>query len=169
MIIYFMAGTMQRRKIITAVILIFIMLACFGPASAQERGFTRGHDSEPDITTLAGLDLTMEQRDRIKLLQATHLQEVRSLRNRIRTRRHELRALWLEITPDREKIGETFTALTELREQMLNTLSEYHEAVFQILTPQQQAAVQSAIQKRLYHPGCRWEMDIQNKMMRGRQ
>ena len=164
-----MDRTMQRRKIITPVVLLFMLLACFRLASGQERVFHRGHDSEPDITTLADLDLTMEQRDKIKRLQETCLKDVRALRNQTRIRRQELKSLWLEVTPDREKIDETFTAMTEMREQMLNTLSEYHEAVFRILTPKQQAAVQSAIRKRLYHPGCRWEMDMQKTMMRGRQ
>jgi Spy/CpxP family protein refolding chaperone len=74
----------------------------------------------------------------------------------MRTNRKELRLLWLQDTPDQEKINAAQAEIGSLRDQMQDKMADYRRAIFKILTPEQQNRLETIGRQRGFSPGPRW-------------
>jgi len=146
---------MRKTIFIMATALLIVNLCA--PAWSFDWGRGRGgpHGQETDVTVAAALELTSEQAAQIRTLRQAHLADVGPLRDRIWTKRQELRALWLEMSPDREKIEAAQSELNKLRTQMHEKRLGYYRAVMAILTPEQQEKLRSVVQEQPLRHGPR--------------
>jgi len=163
---------MEKTAISLVIILfaIFLFSLTFATDWGRGRGRGSGPGSEGDITAIPELGLTNEQVVQIRTLRETHLKDIGPLQDKMRTKRKEMRLLWLQKTPDQNKIGATRVEIGVLRDRMQDKMTPYRQAMFKILTPEQQQNLQSAMQQRKFSPGPRWgkkRQDSQGADIRG--
>jgi Spy/CpxP family protein refolding chaperone len=161
---------MEKIAITTVIILAAMVLTSLTFASDWGRGHGRGPGDEGDITAIPELELTNEQIIQIRVLREAHLKDIRPLQDKMQTRRKELRLFWLQKTPEQDKIGAAQAEIIVLRDQMQDKMASYRQAMFRILTPEQQNRLESAIQQRKFNPGPRWgkkRQDSQGAAIRG--
>jgi Spy/CpxP family protein refolding chaperone len=95
---------------IAAVIVIALLfsasLASAGPGGWGMGGGGHGRGSGYGMAPSGGsnLNLTPEQCTKLQQMQETHLKEMNELQNRMFGKQAEMRTLWNEPNPDREKI-----------------------------------------------------------------
>jgi len=89
-----------------------------------------------------GLNLSPEQTERIDALRAAHRRDIRPLQN-AHGKGKQLRELWLAKTPSKERILSLQREVHDLRGQLLEKLATYRLEVLRMLTPDQQAKVQT--------------------------
>lgn len=110
-------------------------------------GWGRGPGYGPcmgsDFTANAGLNLTAEQTEKIRALQEAQRKEMKPLLDKMFAKRGDLKLLWLERTPDQEKILTAQKELRNLRGQMEDKMTEHKLAIYKILTPEQQNKLQA--------------------------
>jgi Spy/CpxP family protein refolding chaperone len=146
-------------KLTITILTTFIVICMSSLAFGDDWG--RGHGGGPpgkegDISTIPELKLRDEQVLQIKALREAHLREVKPLLDMIGAKRKELKTLWLMTTPNRDKITALQTDIGKLRNVMQDKMIDYRHAIFEILTPEQQNRLESAIQQRKFNPGPRW-------------
>jgi Spy/CpxP family protein refolding chaperone len=146
-------------SIVTTFFAIFLFSLAFASDWGRGRSYGPGH--EGDITTISGLELTDEQIVQIKALRAAHLVDVRPLLDKISKKRKELKELWLETTPDQDKIAFQQNEFAKLRDMLQDKIIAHRQAIFRIMTPEQQQKLQAAIQQRKFNPGPRWRKKSQ--------
>mgnify|MGYP000912371627 CR=1 FL=1 len=83
------------------------------------------------------LNLTNEQIDKFEALQLTHKKEVRPLREKMLNKSVELRKLWLQANPDRDKISTKQKEVSVLRDQLEDKRTAFRLEVNKLLTAQQ--------------------------------
>ena len=142
--------------IMTVLILSAMVLTSLTFASGWGRGHSRSPGSEGDITSIPELELTNEQVVQIRALRETHLNDVRPLQDNMRTKRKELRLLWLQDTPDQGKITAAQAEIGLLRDQMQDKMTDYRLAIFKILSVEQQNRLETIGRQRGFSPGSRW-------------
>jgi Spy/CpxP family protein refolding chaperone len=141
--------------IITTVLVIFLCSFAFGSDWGRERvGGPPG--KEGDITTVPGLELTDKQILQIKTLREAHLKDVQPLQDKMRLKRKELKALWLKTTPDQFKITALQKEIGILRDIMQDKMIDYRQAIFRLMTPEQQNKLETIGRQRGFNPGPRW-------------
>lgn len=114
---------MKRFALLSVAILFF----CAPFASGEPRG--RG----------VAPDLTQEQIDRLQEMNERYLREIAPLQNRLFTKRAEIRLLWEEVNPDREKIMEKQGEALEIRKRIDQRAIMHRLESHSILTPEQRA------------------------------
>jgi len=116
------------------------------PAMAG-REWREGYGSGPgrvvDVAEIPGLDLTTDQARRIRALREAQLEEIRPLQEDFIGKSRELRRLWLEKFPDRERILLLQEEVRALRGRMTERLLNYREAAQQVLRPEQREKIHS--------------------------
>jgi Spy/CpxP family protein refolding chaperone len=147
---------MEKLAIMTVLILSAMVLTSLTFASGWGRGHSRSPGSEGDITSIPELELTNEQVVQIRALRETHLNDVRPLQDNMRTKRKELRLLWLQDTPDQGKITAAQAEIGLLRDQMQDKMTDYRLAIFKILSVEQQNRLETIGRQRGFSPGSRW-------------
>jgi len=106
-------------------------------------GYGSGPGNVEDIAEERGLDLTLEQREKIMTLRQVHLMDIKPLQEMLYVKGRELRDLWLAAAPDRESILALQKEVQALRNQLMDKLTTYRLEALQILTPEQQAKIRS--------------------------
>ena len=110
----------------------------FGPREGRGLGGGRGYDegycSKP---ALWNLNLSAEQKTKIEALQTAHLKEVRPLRDKMFDKSVELRRLWLQTSPDKDKITAAQKELRTLRDKMEDKSTALRFEIQKVLTPEQ--------------------------------
>jgi Spy/CpxP family protein refolding chaperone len=150
---------------IAAIALIAIMTV---PATAQMRmrgEYGRGPHYAADITKLSGLNLTDGQITKLNALRNVHLFEIKPLRDQMYNKSIELKGLWLEQTPDLNKIAALQKEIQTLRDVMLQKVAVYRLGTFNILTVKQQTTLEAYREKRGYGSG----KEMRGQGGRGRQ
>jgi Spy/CpxP family protein refolding chaperone len=133
---------MTKRMTVVAVIALAVMVAAPAMAHREMRvGYGSGPGNVEDIAGERGLDLTPEQREKIKTLRQVHLTDIKPLQEQLYVKSRELRGLWLARTPDRESILVLQKEVQALRNQLIDKLTTYRLDAWQLLTPEQQAKV----------------------------
>ncbi len=136
---------MKKGMIIVAVIVLAAIAA--SPATAAHREWQGGYGSGPgnvtDIAGIPGLNLSAEQTERIGALREAHRRDIKPLQEQLMGKGRQLRELWLAKTPDRERILALQREVHDLRGRLLEKLAAYRLEVLQMLTPDQQAKVQT--------------------------
>ncbi len=93
------------------------------------------------------LNLGQEQKGKLYDLRAKHLKETGSLRNELRVKWLELRALWAAPNPDRDKIQAKQKEINALRDQLQAKATDFRLEARKVLTPEQAAQLET------YGPG----------------
>lgn len=122
-------------------ILLTMPANAFGPREGRMagRGYQAG-DRCGGYYGLAGLNklnLSAEQKARIESLREAHIKDVRPLREKMFDKSVELRKLWLEATPDRNKITVKQKEVRALRNQLEDKKTVYRFEINKVLTKDQ--------------------------------
>ena len=134
------------KKLMTVVAVIALAAIVASPAMAY-RGMRIGYGNGPgkvaDIAAERDLNLTAEQTGKINALREAHLKDIKPLQDQMLSKSGELRSLWLATTPDGEKILALQKKAQGLRDQLTDKLIAYRLEARKVLTPEQQAKIQS--------------------------
>jgi len=139
------------KKLMMTIGAIALVAMMTEPSTAQMRmrgDYGRGHYNALDITKRSGLNLTTAQITKLNALRDAHLQDIQPLRDQMYNKSIELKGLWLEQAPDRNKIAELQNAIQNLRDKMFAKIAEYCLATQSVLTDQQQATLKAYQLKR---------------------
>lgn len=132
---------MKRLAITSTIILLVMVMAplAFGQGRGMGRGMGQGQGTcyWGDVTAMSDLNLTEEQTTKINALRNTHLKEIKPLQDMLFSKGGELRLLWLQTDPDRDKVMVMQKEIRTLRDQMQDKSTDYRLAILKILTPQQ--------------------------------
>jgi len=133
---------MKRLGLFVAVLLLTATMAT--TSFAYGRGGPGGFGGPGgDPAAWRGLNLTPEQSARIDALRTAYLKDTQALRDKVFSKRGDLRLLWLEKNPDAARIAAAQKELRALRDQQQDKRTAYILAVRNILTPEQQASFNS--------------------------
>ena len=132
-----------------------------GMAGGNGLGFGYGSD----VVAWQSLNLTADQTAKIRSLQEAHWKEIQPLQDQLSSKGSELRLLWLQQAPDRDKISAADREVRALRDQIQDKMTSHRLIVFNVLTPKQQTKVQAYGAGRGYSPGMSMN---QGGMGRGR-
>lgn len=105
----------------------------FGPGSGEGRG--PGYHREAGFLKL---NLTDEQKAKIEALQIAHQKEIGPIREKMFDKSMELRRLWLQPSPDKDKIVVLQKEVRVLRDQLEDKSTEHKLELRKVLTPEQQ-------------------------------
>jgi len=137
---------MKKLTITLAAIGLGLLLAmpsfAFGPREGRGPGAGYGNPDCPRSgygygRGLDRLNLTAEQKSRIEVLELTHQKEVRPIREKMFDKSVELRRLWLETDPDRNKITAKQKEVRTLRDQLEDKRTAFRLEVNKVLTAEQ--------------------------------
>ncbi len=109
----------------------------------RQREYFKGRGELPALW--AKLNLTETQKSRLKILRESHVREINPLQEQIFGKSGDLRLLWLQPDPDREKIVALQREIRNLREQMQEKATAQRLDVLNILTPEQQERIRSLL------------------------
>jgi len=136
---------MKKLTIAMTTLLVVALLAT--TAFAWGRGWGRGPGAGfcggPDERAFSQLNLTADQTAKIKALREAHLKDVTPLREKMFSKRNELRLLWLKDNPDEAKILAVQKEMRALRDQLEDKRTSHRIAAFKVLTPEQQQKMQA--------------------------
>ncbi len=128
----------------------------YGPGGWNRGGRGGGPCADGTGPLASRLGLTAEQTAKIHELRDAHLKEVAPLRDAMITKRSELRLLWLQPNPDRDKIAAVQKEMRTLRDKMQDKMTSYRLDMLKVLTPEQRIRVQAAGAERgfAFGDGC---------------
>lgn len=98
----------------------------------------RGRQPEGIYALYGKLNLTADQKARIETLRNAHLQDIKPLRDQMFSKSGDLKLLWLQTNPDKEKILAVQKDIRAIRDKMQDKAVAHRVDVFNILTPEQQ-------------------------------
>ncbi|MFO7987440.1 MAG: Spy/CpxP family protein refolding chaperone [Desulfatiglandaceae bacterium] len=125
---------MKKIGVLAAVLLV-MGGATF--AMAGYHGAGRGGNGPMEINMLDSLNLSPEQTEKVRALKEAHFKEMLPVRSELFNKRAELRLLWLQTTPDVEKIKATQAEIWDLMKQMGEKRTDFRLALRNILSPEQ--------------------------------
>jgi Spy/CpxP family protein refolding chaperone len=125
----------------------------WGQGMGGGRGPGYGNCQSGDLQGLAALNLTTDQEAKIKSLREAQLKEAKPLQDKMFSKRGELRLLWLQQNPDKEKIVAVQKEIRSLRDQLQDMQTNHRLAVLKVLTPEQQTKIQSFVAGRGFGHG----------------
>ena len=96
-----------------------------------------------DFSAIPDLNLAGEQAQKLNALRDAYLRELKPLQEQMNNKRSDLRLLWLERAPDRQKIEAAQKDMQILRNQLREKGSAYWVEAQKILTPEQQTKIKS--------------------------
>jgi zinc resistance-associated protein len=114
-----------------------------GGPGAYGRGPGYGPCTGGDLTALSSLSLTAEQTEKIDTLRDSLRKEIKPFQDKIYSYRGDLKLLWLEKSPDQEKILAVQKNLRSVRDQLQDKMTVHRLAILKILTPEQQNKIKS--------------------------
>jgi len=102
----------------------------WGPGSGRGHGYCRE-------AGLERLNLTDDQKAKIEALQTANWKAIKPLREKMFDKTVELRRLWLQANPDKDKITAAQKELRTLRDEMQDKNTAMKLEVRKVLTPEQ--------------------------------
>jgi Spy/CpxP family protein refolding chaperone len=121
------------------------LVAMSGLAVAAGPGFGRGNNPDcPGGGAYDRLNLTAEQKTKMNELREKTWKDTVNLRNEMQTKRLELRTLWSNPNPDKDKIAAKQKELSALRDQLQSKMTESKLEARKFLTPEQAAELATA-------------------------
>ncbi|MBI5586326.1 MAG: Spy/CpxP family protein refolding chaperone [Deltaproteobacteria bacterium] len=118
------------------------LVAMSGLAVAAGPGFGRGWGYNADCPgggAYDRLNLTAEQKTKMNELREKTWKDTVTLRNEMQTKRLELRTLWTNPNPDKDKIAAKQKELNALRDKLQATMTDSKIEARKFLTPEQAA------------------------------
>src|SRR5512136_469281 len=144
------------KKLAATLIAAVAVTAFVASAFAFGPGWGRGHGGGPcyggDITALTELNLTAEQTAKVNALREAHLRDIKPLQDKMFSKRGDLKLLWLQTNPDKDKIMAAQKEIRTLRDQMQDKMTVYRLAVLKVLTPEQQEKLKSLKMRHGFGP-----------------
>jgi len=142
---------MKKLPVIAVVISLAAVVASPAVAWAEMR---RGHGHAPDyaeaIIAAPGLNLSDTQITKLNTLREVHLQVIEPIQRQMHRNGDAMRFLWLERKPDQEKIRTIQNEVRTLRNKRNEKQAAYRLEVQKVLTPEQQAKIQTHGPRRGY-------------------
>ena len=143
----------MKRKL--TVLLGFFLAVLISTSAYAYGGEGRGHGGGMNgdgknfmLEGLEKLNLTADQKAKGEALKEQCGKDTQPLREKMMTKRAELRALWLEGNPDAGKIRAAQKEMSLLRDQMMDKMTTFRLAVLALLTPEQKAELQKSCQEK---------------------
>jgi len=132
---------MKTIRVIGIVVLLIVTVSANVQAYREGRGMGPGYGygANLDYRMLARLNLTTDQKARIITLREAHSKEIQPLQNELYNRSSELKQLWLQRSLDQDRITDVEREVRTLRSRIRDKIDSNRQAVFSILTPEQQA------------------------------
>lgn len=121
--------TLTLMAVVVALLLTSQVFA-WGPGSGKGFGPCRG-------AALEKLNLTDAQKAKIETLQNDHFKAIKPLQEKVFDKSVELRRLWLQANPDKNKIFAAQKELRNLRNQMEDKNTVFRLEMNNVLTPEQ--------------------------------
>ncbi|MGZ6249508.1 MAG: Spy/CpxP family protein refolding chaperone, partial [Syntrophales bacterium] len=135
------------KKLTMTLVTALIVASLSSYAFADGPGWGRGHGGAdcygPDRSVLSQLNLTPEQTAKINSLREANMRETKPLKDKMFSKRGDLRLLWLQTNPDQNKIMAAQKEIRALRDQMQDKMTVYRLEVLKVLTPEQQEKLKS--------------------------
>ncbi len=119
--------------IIVSLVLMASSLHAFGPGSRDRSSFSQ--DSKPSENKI--LNLSPEKEAQLKSLRDTFLTETVFLRSEIPRKLTELRTLWIDPKPDKNRINTKKREIMELYTELQFKATDYRVLAQRFLTPDQ--------------------------------
>jgi Spy/CpxP family protein refolding chaperone len=98
----------------------------------------RGRQHEGIYALYGKLNLTADQKTRIEALRNAHLRDIKPLQDQMFSKRGDLKLLWLQTNPDKEKILAVQRDIRAIRDKIEDKAVAHRVDVFTVLTPEQQ-------------------------------
>jgi Spy/CpxP family protein refolding chaperone len=130
---------MRKLFLLTTAILFSFSSVTLAIAEPRDRGGGTAYGAFP--CTGSDLNLTQEQSDNLRKMREQFLKEITPLQNRLFSKKAELRLLWAETDPDRDKILAKQKEMNEIWTQMEEKAIIHRIDSQAILTPEQRAKI----------------------------
>jgi Spy/CpxP family protein refolding chaperone len=140
----------EMKKTATIIGTLVLVAAIAIPVFAHDRGWGKGRGMgvRPEARQAPCGEniptLTPEQSAKLKELREKHDKDTLPLRNELIAKRAEFRNLWSQGNPDEAAIKAKQQEMNDLRNKLQHSMTEYRLEVGKILTPEQQAQLQSS-------------------------
>ena len=148
---------MKMKKLIMTLVTVIAVTAFAASAFAFGPGWGRGHGGGPcyggEIKALSELNLTAEQTAKTNALREAHLKDIKPLQDKMFSKRGDLKLLWLQTNPDKDKIMAVQKEIRKLRDQMQDKMTSYRLDVLNVLTPEQREKLKSLKMRYGFGPG----------------
>ena len=149
----------NMKKLVMTLFAVIVVIAFAASALAFRQGWGRGNGLKPydgfDPAVLSQLNLTAEQATEINFFRDTFLKDTNRLRDVMFSKRDDLRLLWLQQSPDQEKILAMQKEVSVLRNQIKEKRDVYRLNVYNVLTPEQKEKLKSYGPGRGFRQGMR--------------
>ncbi|MGO9138996.1 MAG: Spy/CpxP family protein refolding chaperone [Syntrophales bacterium] len=136
---------MKKLAMTLVTVLIIASLPSYAFAYGPDPG--RGHGGVdcygPGRSVLSQLNLTPEQTAKINAIREANLRDMKPLKDKMFSKRGDLRLLWLQTNPDQNKIMAAQKDIRALRDQMQDKMTAYRLEVLKVLTPEQREKLKS--------------------------
>ena len=117
---------------------VLLTVPAFALGSREGKGFGGGKDDGYCAQAgLSKLNLSDEQKKKMEALQTAHLKDVRPLREKMFDKSVELRRLWLQANPDKDKINAAQKEMRTLRDNIEDKTTVFKLEIHKLLTPEQ--------------------------------
>ena len=138
------------KKLTLAVGAILVMMAASTSLLAWEHGRGRAHmmaeggcQQEGPQAWYGRLNLTPEQKVKIEALRVAFLRDIKPLQDQMFSKRGDLKLLWLQSTPDKEKIVAVRKDIRAILDKIQDKAVAQRVDAYNILTPEQQQRVKA--------------------------
>ena len=138
------------KKLMLAIGSILFAMAISTNLMAWEDGRGRAHmmpetARQPEgIYALYGkLNLTADQKARIETLRNAYLRDIKPFQDQMFSKRGDLKLLWLQTSPDKEKILAVQKDIRAIRDKIQDKAVAHRVDAFNILTPEQREKVKA--------------------------
>ncbi len=129
--------------LMAVVVGLFFTSQVFAWGSGYGASKGRGYESCREAG-LERLNLTAEQKTKIEALQTSNNREVRPIREKMFDKSVEMRRLWLQANPDKNKINAAQKEISTLRDQLRDKTTAMRLETRKVLTSQQQDKLANA-------------------------
>lgn len=144
----------MKKYSVIAALLLLVASATWVVAGPRGFGGWDGDNWCPGPSQLSTLNLSAEQSEKVRALRESFLKETTDIRNQLFTKKAELRLLWIQSTPDVDKIRSVQNEIHSLIGQMQTKATDFRLAFRNLLTPEQTSQLLS--QGVGGGPGCNW-------------
>jgi len=142
------------KKVILTILALGVaaMVATAALAFGPGRGPGYGPCSRGDFGGYAGVELTADQKTKLAEMRDAHFKQIEPLREKMFTKRDEIRKLWLEPNPDQGKIAAAQKEMRSVRDEMQDKMTASRLESLKVLTPEQKEKMKSFSSRRGFGP-----------------
>jgi Spy/CpxP family protein refolding chaperone len=142
---------MKMKKTVMTVMAVFFMTAVSTSAFASHWGRGPGYDGPKgqgdcqaqNFRGINPLNLTPDQTAKLAEIRNARIKEMMPLQEQMFAKRNQIKALWLDKSPDQDKIIAAQKEMRSLRDQMQDRITANRIESLKVLTPAQQEIVKA--------------------------